>query len=188
MIKRTVLSADHPADLRVRPLRISDYREISNYTINRQIVPTRVYRKLKEDMGFDQLRFYCFKKTVGRVFHIKTALNQLGEAVVQHFTVDSVNETNKPKACGSFEVFKDDTSVLSQNCSKWGQTSEGFGQDKWGSPHGNAEARMFYRLAVIEQSHSVQMFLSYSCDDPLHGHTPVRKPLSIGDTWRVFVR
>ena len=166
MITRTVLAADHPADMKVTPLITSDYSEISNYTINHQIVPTGVYRTLKEDMGFDQLRFYCFKKTVGRVFHIKTALNQLGEAVVQHFTVDSVNEENKPKACGSFKVYEDDTSVLSQDCSRWGQTSEGFRQDKWGGLNANGQRRMFTKLVFTEGSHCVQMGGFYSCDDP----------------------
>ena len=194
MIKRTHLSSVSPADLQGKDLVISDYSEISNYTIDHQLIPVDVLRKLREDMGFDQLRFYCFKKTVGRVFHIKTALNQLGEAVVQHYTVMDV-VSDQPKACGSFEVFNDDTSVLSPNCSKWGRpSSELFEQDKWGSYRADGRRRMFYCLAQIGFSHSVQMrYYSnaafYSCDDPIAQNGQLfPKPLSIGDTWKVFVR
>ena len=48
--------------------------------------------QLKQDMGFDQMRFYCFKKSVGKVLNIMTKLNPEGEVVVNYFTRQLVHK------------------------------------------------------------------------------------------------
>ena len=148
-------------------------------------------------MGFDQFRFYCFKKKVGRVFHIKTALNDLGEAAVHAHTLTEIENEDFPKACGSFEYFDDDNSSLSRNCSKWGRVSSDpeFEVNRWGTKQATAANRMYNLVAQINFDHAVQMIsrkptYEYSCDDPpLNTVTNlVAKPLSVGDVWMVYVR
>ena len=44
------------------------------------------FRDHRAVMGFEQMRFYCHKKIPGKVFHVATKPNSLGEAVIQYFT------------------------------------------------------------------------------------------------------
>ena len=109
---------------------VSDYRMISEQVENR-IVDNDGLVKLKQDMGFDQLRFYCRKKSVGRTFHIMTNNDTLGRNAVRSKVESFLPQA---QACGSFTALADDTSVLSQNCDKWGYDS-GYRKNKWGSNH-----------------------------------------------------
>ena len=195
LIKRTLLSTDGEASLLLKHQPIKDYIGISNYSINHQTVTATALGKLRSDMGFDQLRIYCFKKAVGRVFHIKTALNDLGEAVVHSNTIPRFELGDlgyQPIACGSFETFNDDTSVLSKNCNKWGETSKGvFEVNRWSRFSYFGDSRFYQLVAKIEYIHTVRMFtmpqkVMFSCDD--HGNYLEKAPLSRGDVWKVFVR
>ena len=44
--------------------------------------------QLKQDMGFTQIRYYCRKASVGRVFHIMTANNDSGYDAVRWLSND----------------------------------------------------------------------------------------------------
>ena len=80
--------------------------------------------ELRSYMQFTQLRFNC-KKKQGFTFHITTAANSSGEAVVRYFS----GQTDvQPASCGSFVIMNDDNSRLAQVCQKWRYRTVG----KWG--------------------------------------------------------
>ncbi|KAJ7382435.1 hypothetical protein OS493_035084 [Desmophyllum pertusum] len=73
---------DSPID----PVESDSYREmLPNYSSNNQFLLRNGFNQLKNDMGFTQIRFYCFKKERGRVFHIMTNKNTEGADVVKVF-------------------------------------------------------------------------------------------------------
>ena len=141
--------------------------------------------KLKQDMGFDQLRLYCRKKSVGRTFHIMTNNDTLGRDAVR-----SMIETFEPQAqaCGSFTALPDDTSVLSKNCGKWGYRN-GFNKDKWGSDYNrelHGKDRLYFRSAFMKTG--VRRYFvcylptkQYNCDASSPG-------VSAGDKFEIYVR
>lgn len=146
------------------------------YTSKSQYLLRNGFSQLKEDMGFTQIRLYCFKKTRGRVFHIMTNEDVKGAKVLKFFT----SSNNMPKAYGSFSILPDDNSSLVVNCGKWGYPNS----DRWG--HGNmlTNSRLFIRAMTWV---SVPRFYrlkgpKYHCDDNDNLNP------SIGDTWQVFVQ
>ena len=153
--------------------------------VENRIVDNDGLVKLKQDMGFDQLRFYCRKKSVGRTFHIMTNNDTLGRNAVR-----SMIETFLPRAqsCGSFTALPDDTSVLSQNCAKWGYYS-GYRKDKWGSnyPGSSRKDRLYVRSAFIHEPGKHHFFCckpvakQYYCDDR-------SSTVSAGDKFEIYVR
>ncbi|KAJ7382418.1 hypothetical protein OS493_035067, partial [Desmophyllum pertusum] len=87
------------------------YREmLPNYNSNNQFLLRNGFNQLKNDMGFTQIRFYCFKNETGRVFHIMTNKNTTRADVVKYFT----ESDTMPRACGSFTRLPDDNSSLAQ--------------------------------------------------------------------------
>ena len=179
LIKRTVLTSSTP----VRDIIIvSDYRMISEQVENR-IFDANCLTKLKQDMGFDQLRFYCRKKSVGRTFHIMTKNNTLGQNVVRSMIKKFFPLAH---ACGSYTVMPDDTSILSQNCLKWGYRN-GYNVNQWGSnyPRQNGKTRLFQRsaFAKINGTRHIISYLptDYYCDD-------FRSTVSAGDKFELYVR
>ena len=57
-------------------------------------------KELRNHLHFNGIRFHC-KKRGGRTFHITTAANSKGEAVVKYFS----GETDvMPASCGSFVI------------------------------------------------------------------------------------
>ena len=152
------------------------YRKIlPNYNTNKQYLLRNGFNQLKYDMGFTQIRFYCFKKKPGRVFHIMTNKNTEGADVVKFFT----ESETMPTACGSFTRLPDDNSSLAQNCDKWGFPNP----DRWGHQTFLNDKRLFSR-AMTWQIGRFYRFISkdpYSCDD-------IKEGMSLGDTWKVFVR
>ena len=146
------------------------------YTSNSQYLLRNGFNQLKQDIGFTQIRLYCFKKTRGRVFHIMTKEDTKGANVVKFFT----SSNNIPKACGSFSRLPDDNSSLAVKCDKWGFPNT----DRWGHENMLTDSRLFLRPMTLA---SVPRFYrlkgpKYQCDDD-DDLNP-----SIGDTWQVFVR
>ena len=122
----------------------------------------------------------------GRTFHVVTASNSSGEAVVQYFS-GQIDE--QPDACGSFvRLTWDDNSKLAGICKDWGRVSGEYLVGKWG--HGEDQNRLYwypvfkrnmYHLRV--QLHNVDDLKKMECDDG-SGHNVDTN----GDFWRVFVR
>jgi len=143
-------------------------------------------------MGFHQIHFYCHKKSVDKVVSIMTKNNTAGQKVVRYFTDDAFALTTLPDACGSFDRLPEDTSILAQNCSKWGKDSAGKVQvNKWGRSDGNGWGRLVSYPIVIVTS-PARGFGSmwwnnhnrFYCDDS--SVTP--QPYNVQDTWRISVR
>lgn len=155
----------------------NSYREIlSKYSSNNQYLLRNGFSQLKQDMGFTQIRFYCFKKETGRVFHIMTNKNAKGADVVKFFTTSNT----MPVACGSFTRLPADNSSLAVNCDQWGFPNK----NRWGhSEYRKKDSRLFTKpvswlRTSLFRFHSTEF---YKCDD-------VEASISLGDTWRIFVR
>ncbi|KAK3704677.1 hypothetical protein QZH41_002543 [Actinostola sp. cb2023] len=142
-------------------------------------------------MGFHQIHFYCHKKSVGRVVSIMTKNNTAGQQVVRYFTDDAFAKTTFPDACGSFDRLPEDTSILAQNCAKWGKDSAGKVQvNKWGRYPGNGGGRLVSYPIVIETSPARGFGFRWNepkrfyCDDSFASP----QPYNVQDTWRISVR
>lgn len=128
-------------------------------------------------LPFTQVRFYCSKQ--GRTFHLTTATNSMGEAVVRYFS----GQTDvQPDACGSFVKMENDNSRLAGECHLWGKENGAYRVGKWG--HSEDQDRLF-RFTIF--SHQKDYWLIFPdgskirCDDKINTASP-------GDFWKVFVR
>ncbi|EDO28308.1 predicted protein, partial [Nematostella vectensis] len=59
-----------------------DYRKIAYPIPTDTVVAASSLNDLRTDMGFDQMRFYCHKAAVNRVFHIMTNNDELGKQAI----------------------------------------------------------------------------------------------------------
>ncbi|KAL9978233.1 hypothetical protein ACROYT_G015728 [Oculina patagonica] len=159
-----------------------DFENLSYYRDHRQAVTSTALLQLRNDIGFNQLRFYCQKKKVGTVFHVMTNINSLGESVVEYFVDDNLAST-RPQACGSYTVLPDDNSTLSEDCSKLG--SNGTHADgKWSVYWAIWKNRIKTAVARPNYYRYYSDPFQRDCDDWNSGEDS----LSPGDTWAVFVR
>ena len=146
---------------------LSDEKKTSNsykailpkYSFNNQYLQRKGFNQLKQDMGFTQIRFYCFKKERGRVFHIMTKQDTKGANVVKFFTASNAT----PVACGSFTRLPDDNSSLAVNCGKWGYPNK----NRWGHSSFLTEDRIFKRPFTWAYTRFYQFASGslYQCDD-----------------------
>ena len=145
---------------------------LPKYTTNRQYLLRDGFNQLKQDMGFTQIRFYCFKKKAGRVFHIITNNDAKGADVIAFFTTSNTTAV----ACGSFTRLPEDNSTLAVNCDKWS------GSGLWGHPQILCNSRLF-KLPIVWPYSIRFCFYSpqYKCDDNVDD-------FSLGDIWQIFVR
>ena len=154
------------------------YTGVSRYRNNRMVISPDGMRELRSRVSFTQLRFHCRKQQHGRTFHVKTAANSSGEAVVGFFGGDT---DVFPKACGSFEKLKGDNSVLASKCVEWGKENGVFHVGKWGH-EGNKE--LYIYSAFIAYYHHWATWPGHGrweCDD-------YRNDLTRGDFWKIYVR
>ena len=108
----------------------SSYRGIQNYVDHNKMCLTKVaMKKFQTILSFTQLRFYCKKQNPGRTFHVVTAANSSGQAVIQYFSdlTDAL-----PKACSLFVRMDDDDSWLAEKCHEWGAEENDIKVGKWG--------------------------------------------------------
>lgn len=177
LVKRVIFS-DGFQPTNGEEIQTIDYRiQLSNYSSNLYILVTEGLKNLRNDMGFQQFRFYCRKATPGRVFHITTKTTSLGEAVVQYFTG---NTSVPPQACDSFTALPDDNSTLSGECMEWGYPTN----NTWGKNATTPQNIKMYKRLVLWRPgrHAVAMGHSdYFCDDLTKNGTD-------GDTWEFYVR
>ena len=161
----------------------TSYRGIGK---SHMVLQKSAMKELRRHLSFTQLRFHCRKKQ-GRTFHVVTASNSSGEAVVRYF---SGQTDEQPDACGSFvRLTLDDNSELAGICKDWGRlVIEEYQVGKWGI--GEDQRRLYwypviriskYHLRV--QLHNVDDLKKMECDDG-SGHNVDTN----GDFWRVFVR
>lgn len=152
-----------------------DYTGIRYYLTNRMGISKIAMKELKAHLSFTQLRFYC-RKQKRRTFHVVTAPNHTGEAVVQYFSALS---TGRPDACGSFVGMADDNSRLASSCHRWSVNG------KWGLSDNKGNLNMYRYAAFIPQKYNWHINPSkgeqHWCDDD-------NNKVSTGDFWKIFVR
>ena len=158
----------------------TSYRGIANYHNNKTFLTKSAMDQLRHLLPFTQLRFHCSKQ-LGRTFHVTTAANSSGEAVVQFF---SGRRDVYPHACGSFVRMDDDDSLLSGLCHKWGVENGVLEVGKWRHEGQDQGKRLYDHAAFV--GHLAHWYLSedgsrMECDDFQIG-------VSSGDFWKVFVR
>ena len=143
-------------------------------------------KELRGHLCFTQLRFHCRKKQ-GRTFHVVTASNSSGEAVVRYFS-GQIDE--QPDACGSFvRVTRNDNSKLAGICKDWGRLVSGeYFVGKWG--HGEGQEMLYLYPVLKKNKYHVRVLLhndddlkKMECDDSSAPNVGTN-----GDFWRVFVR
>ena len=141
--------------------------------------------ELRTHLSFTQLRFHCSKNN-GRTFHVTTAANSTGEAVVQYFS----GQTDvQPASCGSYVRMENDNSRLAGVCQKWGKESGSFEVAKWGHAGFDQERLYDHPAFVFHLYHWALNHIDYrggqakrwECDDLLVGVTT-------GDFWKIYVR
>ena len=157
----------------------NDYRILSKYSQNSQFVSINALKKLRQAMDFQQLRWYCFKKSRGRVFHVMTTHDAAGHRVLDYF----IESPDSPaKSCGSFTRLPDDNSTLAQNCRQWG------GGNQWGSQSNLGRGRFYNKVVTCRIENEIMFSLRPNplCDD--HKTKGVKQSLSAGDLWQVYVR
>ena len=160
----------------------TSYRGIGK---SHMVLQKSAMKELRRHLSFTQLRFHCRKKQ-GRTFHVVTASNSSGEAVVQYF---SGQTDEQPDACGSYVRLKwDDTSTLASICKDWGLANGIYHVGKWG--HGEDQNRLYRFPAFRQFKYHLRVQLNnvgdpneMDCDDMAYNSV-----ISIGDFWRVFVR
>ena len=116
------------------------YRGISGH---QTVLMKTAMNQLRTHLGFTQLRFHC-RKQKGFTFHVTTAANDTGEAVVQYF---SGQRDVQPLSCCSFVRMEGDNSRLTGVCEKWGKENGVYEIGKWG--HDQNEDRL-YNHAVLK--------------------------------------
>ena len=161
----------------------TSYRGIGK---SHMVLQKSAMKELRRHLSFTQLRFHCRKKQ-GRTFHVVTASNSSGEAVVRYF---SGQTDEQPDACGSFvRLTLDDNSELAGTCKDWGRLVSGeFRVGKWG--HGEDQERLYWypvfrknKYWLRVQLHNVDDLRKMECDDDSRNNVDTN-----GDFWRVFVR
>ena len=158
------------------------YRGISKFINHKMGITISAMKELRRHLSFTQMRFHCNKQQ-GRTFHVTTAANSSGEAVVQYFS----GQTNTPPdSCHSFFRMKDDNSHLARYCARWGYDGYSHFVGKWGYKNRAGETRLYDHTAfVADQYHWMTTSGNRLCDDT-NGDTFIT--LSKGDFWKIFVR
>ena len=115
----------------------TSYRGI---TSDQMVLAKTAMNELRSHLSFTQLRFHCSKNN-GRTFHVTTAANSTGEAVVQYF---SGQTDDRPSSCGSYVRMENDNSYLGADCKRWEEKKwaggtrflrtvafDGYGHGRW---------------------------------------------------------
>ena len=156
------------------------YHAISQYHRNNMFLAKTAMNELRTYLNFTQLRFHCSKRSK-RTFHVTTATNSIGEAVVQYF---SGQTDAQPYSCESFVRMEDDNSKLAKVCRQWG--SGDFRKryvGKWSSSYRN-DNRLYDHTVIVWWTYHWNIRppqRRFDCDDLAH-------TVSAGDFWKVFVR
>ncbi|XP_048577192.1 uncharacterized protein LOC116617399 isoform X3 [Nematostella vectensis] len=166
-------------------LTTENYRTISDIQNIAYLLEAPGMLSLKRDMGFDQMRFYCYKGSVGRVVHIMTKREGLGFDVIRYLIENPVPH---PPACNSFTRLSDDTSVLSRRCAEWGNLCNGATNcDQWGNtafdgPWRTAHRQAYFTNRATGETHTIGFSVQHLfCDDNSNS-------VGVGDKFMIFVR
>ncbi|XP_031558517.1 uncharacterized protein LOC116294959 isoform X2 [Actinia tenebrosa] len=187
-VKKTVLQTTS-SPIRIPNERFEDYHVIEEYHNNDvNVIPTaKAMSSIIQLLGFDQIHFYCHKKSVGRVVSIMIKNDTAAQQVVRFFTEDF----GFPNACGSFERLPEDSSIMVNACEKWGKNkSDGTEINKWGSLKFKGPKRLVSRPFAMEgnDKHAFGIYNNAGfylmCDDSEDAVSPYNS----GDILQISVR
>ncbi|XP_073237770.1 uncharacterized protein [Porites lutea] len=170
LVSNVVIGSTPPCQLPVK----TSYRGITG---DQMVLTKTAMNELRTNLSFTQLRFHCSKNN-GSTFHVTTAANSTGEAVVQYFS----GQTNvQPASCGSFVRMENDNPSLARVCQNRGRENKVYKVGKWG--HGQNQDRLYiYPAFTFDKYHWYMNLPNFSCDD--HDGTPL--PTSSCDFWKVY--
>ena len=164
----------------------NSYRGIGNYKNNLMVLTNSAMYELCKVLQVTQLRFHC-RKQMKRTFHVTSAISKTGWAVVEYFC----GQTNElPLSCNSFEVMRDDNSILTSHCNDWGDDNTQRQVGTWGHYPTTTDVddgRLNSFVAFIGNTSYWHISLIEGlllCDD-----NGFEIPwLSSGDFWKIYVR
>ena len=157
------------------------YRGITSEQIT--VLTKTSMNELRTHLSFTQLRFHCSKNN-GRMFHVTTATNITGEALVQYFS----GQTDvQPASCGSHFRMENDNSGSADVCQKWGlESGSSYEVAKWG--HGFDQERLYDHPAWVcglyhqwTLDHPSGQAKRCECDYYFVG-------VATSDFWKIYVR
>ncbi|XP_032237566.2 uncharacterized protein LOC5512335 [Nematostella vectensis] len=166
----------------------SDYVRLSDYHDPQYLFSAPTMLKLKQDMGYDQMRFYCYKESVKRVVHIMTNQDEHGYSAVRFLTE---YPSPNPQACESFTRLPDDTSFLSGNCALWGDLCDGTNNcNYWGHSAYEGNWRSLCRQAVYKNQVTMALHMICFVGEKLYCDDSVGRDasISVGDKFMLYVR
>jgi hypothetical protein len=109
--------------------------------------------------GFEELRFWCRKSSVGRTISIVADSTD----VLDYF---SNRRSSFPTATGSFRRLSDDTSRVSLSPAQWGRNGGVYRVDRWGHDGVTADDRFINHAFFIDSTnHWLLSGTRYECDD-----------------------
>ena len=184
LLRRTVIPANLTAFLAKRATISRNYTSIANYWDSFLFVSIRAIEELRQAVHFSQLRWYCYKRKQGSVFHVMTKNNSAGHSVLTYFL--RRNPSHPVEACHSFDRLPDDNSTLSQNCNKWGENTTHSEINEWGSFKNKGELRLYRHASVwVDRKKSFYIYppLGFKCDGQGGSSS-----ISQGDKWEVYAR
>ncbi|XP_032232858.2 uncharacterized protein LOC5508158 [Nematostella vectensis] len=159
----------------------SSYQTIKDYNRGDVLPNVYAYAQLRTHIGFVQLRFRCYKQSVGRTIDIMTTNDSAGAAVLHHF----LDSSSPPPACGSFVRLPDDNSNLTRSCMKWGLAGSQTMVNQWSRSDYLGPSRIFADPIVWFGARSFNAHLNGPkyprCDDYVDS-------VSIGDYWEIYFR
>ena len=142
---------------------INDLRNAHNQTFRFNPVNLKDF-----STTFTQLRFYCHKPGHTTI-HLHTLDTALGKSVLDYFMLKT---NTRPKACGSFETYADDNSVLAGQCLNWVG-------GRWAGLSITANRIYNFPFYISGQRHYGVIGTRLECDDQGQGNSGV---------WEIFVR
>ena len=183
MLKRFTIPADLSGFWTEIAVLDENYTSISNYTANFLFVSKKAVQELREAVDIKQLRWYCYKKQQGSIFHVMTKNNSAGYSALDYFLL---SPDVRATACDSFIRLPDDNSTLSQSCTKWGHNGTNAEVNEWGYYSHTGHWRLYREVSrwiAGQKSFSLRPQTQYWCDDEGGSST-----VSPGDTWEVYAR
>lgn len=183
MLKRFTIPANLSEFWTKNAVLDDNYRSISNYTDNFLFVSKKAVKQLREAVNIKQLRWYCYKKQQGSIFHVMTKNDSAGYDVLDYFLL---SPDLRATACDSFIRLPDDNSTLSQNCAEWGHNGTHDEVNEWGYYSHSGDWRLYRevsRWTAEQKSFSLRPQTQYWCDDEADTSS-----VSPGDTWELYAR
>ena len=121
---------------------------------------------------YKHIRFYCTSENPGKILHLKTLPNELGNNVLKAFAATPATSVS---SCDSYEIYPDDTSYIATRCQEWAGYP---GHWNFGSPHRLYGAPIFI-------PHTSHFFVPF--EPHIHIGCDIGENVKNGK-WEVFIR